>query len=123
MSKKTVGSAFDRLDEYIKSKTAKMAEKISMPTPGRKPALLPDGTTGEQYTFIKYDMSYDPTYDDGSNNEQQRLKKLLDEFVLNYKPRSYRIINAQVVFMGSTGNGFNDMPPGIQHVVHIAYLK
>jgi hypothetical protein len=66
-------------------------------------------------------MSYDPTYNDGSNTEQQKLEKLLDEFVLNFKPRSYRIINAQVVFMGSTGADFNDMTPGIQHVVHIGY--
>ena len=90
------------------------------PSP-RQPAALPDGTVGEQYAFIKVDMTYDSKYEEGLNNEQSNLEELLDEFVLTYKPRSYRIINAQVVYLGEGTSKYNTMPSGIQHVIHIGY--
>ena len=85
----------------------------------RKPAVLPDGRVGEQYAFLKYSMTYDSNYDNGSYKEQDEMEKLLDEFVLAYKPESYRIINAQIVYLGVDDR--INLAGGILHVIHIGY--
>lgn len=109
--------SFDEiLNSYIQTKTAKKVKKPST----RKPAKLPDGSIGEQYAFIKFEMPCDPNYDRGEYNEQERLEKLLDEFVLNYKPKSYRIINAQIVYLSEAE--ISSTPAGVLHVVHIGYV-
>ena len=81
--------------------------------------MLPDGSVGEQYAFIKYSMTYDNDYDAGMYKEQDKIEKLLDEFILAYKPKSYRIINAQIVYLGVDER--NNLVGGILHVVHIGY--
>ena len=105
----------ERLEEIAKTRIANKAIKRS----SRKPAPLPDGTVGEQYAFIKYSMTYDFNYDEGLYKEQLQMEKLLDEFVSAYKPKSYRIINAQVVFLG-VDERYN-LTAEIAHVMHIGY--
>ncbi len=104
-----------RLSELAKTRLASKAIKRST----RKPVPLSDGTVGEQYAFIKYSMSYGNDYDAGMYKEQKQMEKLLDEFVIAYKPKSYRIINAQIVYLGVDNLIY--MTGGILHVLHIGY--
>ena len=105
----------ERLSEIAKTRIANKIIRRSK----RKPAMLPDGSVGEQYAFIKYSMTYDNDYDAGMYKEQDKIEKLLDEFILAYKPKSYRIINAQIVYLGVDER--NNLVGGILHVVHIGY--
>ena len=104
-----------RLAEIVKNRLANKAIKGSK----RKPVALSDGTVGEQYAFIKYSMTYDNDYDAGTYKEQEQIEKLLDEFVLAYKPKSYRIINAQIIYLGVDDR--ITLAGGILHVLHIGY--
>ena len=106
----------ERLAEIAKTRLANKVIKRS----SRKPASLPDGAVGEQYAFLKYSMTYDNDYDAGVYKEQEQMEKLLDEFVLAYKPKSYRIINAQIVYLGV--DQIHNLVGGILHVVHIGYV-
>ena len=108
-------SVVERLAETAKTRITTKAIKRSK----RKPATITDGTVGEQYAFIKYSMTYDSDYDAGMYKEQEQMEKLLDEFVLAYKPKSYRIINAQIVYLGVDVR--NNLVGGILHVLHIGY--
>ena len=108
-------SSAEKLAELAKTRLANKAIKRS----GRKPAPLPDGTVGEQYAFLKYSMLYDHNYDAGMYKEQEQMEKLLDEFVLAYKPKSYRIINAQIVYLGVDDR--HNLEGGILHVLQIGY--
>ena len=50
--------------------------------------------------------------------EQEQVEKLLNNFVA-YKPKSYRIINAQIIYLGVDDR--NNLVRGILYVVHIGY--
>ena len=75
----------------------------------------------ERYVFIQVMIPYDQRYPDAIRNQQKQITAALDKFLLKVKPSSYRIINAQLVFLPETDQFGSITSPTIQHVLHIAY--
>ncbi len=78
---------------------------------------------GERYSFLRYTMPYSAAYNDGEYKEQEELDKLLESFVFEKKPRFYRIVNAQVLFIpAGSGNSIGGSAAVVQHIIHVAYV-
>ncbi|EOR93426.1 hypothetical protein ADIARSV_3505 [Arcticibacter svalbardensis MN12-7] len=75
----------------------------------------------EKYTFVQILIPYDQRYSDNMENQQKQINAALDKFLLKIKPSSYRIINAQLVFLPETDQYGLSTSATIQHVLHIAY--
>lgn len=75
----------------------------------------------ELYHQIKINLSYDDHYVDGNYDDYSKLNELLMSWVKKEKPASYRLLNAQTLFIEEVKEGWFTSPPIIQQILHIAY--
>lgn len=77
----------------------------------------------EQYHQIKINLSYDDHYLDGEYDNQKQINDLLLEWLKTEKPLSYRLLNAQTLFINQVERYGRKWSPIIQHILHISFIK
>lgn len=77
----------------------------------------------EYYHQIKINLSYDDHYLNGEYDSQKKLNDLLSDWLKKEKPLSYRLLNAQTLFIEQVERYGNIWSPIIQHILHISFIK
>ncbi|MBU1373400.1 MAG: hypothetical protein KKG25_03525 [Bacteroidetes bacterium] len=77
----------------------------------------------EYYHQIKINVPYNDHYLQGDYDSQKKLNDLLSDWLKKEKPLSYRLLNAQTLFIEEVKIFGNIWSPKIQHILHISFIK
>ncbi len=77
----------------------------------------------EFYYQIKINEPYDDHYIQGNYHSQKKLNDLLSDWLKKEKPLSYRLLNAQTLFVEEVKLFGRTWSPRIQHILHISFIK
>ena len=77
----------------------------------------------ECYHQIKVNVSYIDYDLEGDQDSQKKLNDLLSKWLKKEKPLSYRLLNAQTLFIEEVNVFGNSWSPIIQHILHISFIK
>lgn len=77
----------------------------------------------ECYHQIKINVSYIDYDLQDVDDSQKKLNDLLSEWLKKEKPSSYRLLNAQTLFIEEVSMLGNIWSPIIQHILHISFIK
>lgn len=77
----------------------------------------------EHYHQIKLTFSYDDHYLHGEYDNSVQTNELLNDWLKKEKPMSYRLLNAETLFIEEVKIFGRVWVPRIQHILHISYVK